>query len=180
MPALRPGSVDGALEQVGAGAHRLGDHEQVGVGGEPSGDRRVAPDLGVEQVGGVALTLEGELVVALHLGVGQGVAGPLDPPPVAVVDHVDLARGRRHDDHQVALAGLAGRRNRLDADVQWRVDPVGGDLLDALREAREVDRGQGWRGRLVALVDPDDERAPVDGELGEVPRQLLVRRRTGR
>jgi hypothetical protein len=68
------------LEQVGAGAHRLGDHEQVRVGVESDGGRRVAPDLGVELLGGIALTLQGELVVALHLGVRQGVAGPLPRP----------------------------------------------------------------------------------------------------
>jgi hypothetical protein len=64
--------------------------------------------------------------------------------------------------------------------MQRLVDPVGGDLLDALREPREVHGGQGRRGRLVALVDPDDEHAPVDRELGEVLRQFLVGRLAGR
>jgi hypothetical protein len=70
MPAFCPCSADDALEQVGAGTHRLGDQEEVGVDVEPGGGRRVATNLGVEQVSGVALALEGELVVALDLGVG--------------------------------------------------------------------------------------------------------------
>jgi hypothetical protein len=64
--------------------------------------------------------------------------------------------------------------------VQRRVDPVGRDLLDALRKPRQVHRGQGRRGGLVSLVDPDDVHAAVDGELAEIPRQLLVGRRAGR
>ena len=57
MPALRPGSANDALEQVPAGAHWLGDPEQVGVGPEPGGGCRVAAHLDVEKIGGVTLPL---------------------------------------------------------------------------------------------------------------------------
>jgi hypothetical protein len=57
VPALRPGSANDALEQVPAGAHWLGDPEQVGVGCEPGLGGRVAAHLDVEEVGGVTLPL---------------------------------------------------------------------------------------------------------------------------
>jgi hypothetical protein len=115
-------------------------------------------------------------VVALDLGVRELVAGGVAPPPVAAVDHVDLAGAGRDHHKQVSLGRVVGRGDLLDADVQGLLDQGGGDLVDAFPEPRQLHRRQaGWGGR-VALVEAVHQYAAVGGELREVLGEFLVGR----
>lgn len=171
VPAL--GVLEDLLEQVASGGDRLGDAEQVRVSAKV-GRPGVAADLLFEEVLDVVLPAQGELVEPLHLGVGQDVLCGIAAAVVLAVHHVRCARAGRHDHQDVALAGLARGANGLGAHVQWLVDQGVGDLVQSLWKPLKVDRGELRRLGLVVVVDPDDQHAAVDRELGHVASVLLV------
>ncbi len=104
------------LEQVGSSGDRLGDAEEVGMLAAPLERKGIAAHLGVEEVRGVALPAQGELVEALDLSVGQDVLGGVAAAVVAPVDLVRRGRAGRDGHQQVALAGV-GAWDCLDAHV---------------------------------------------------------------
>jgi hypothetical protein len=127
----------------------------------------------------IALDAQAKLIAALDLGGRQPVAGGIGSSVVDAVDLPRLIRRRRDHDEQVAPGG-AGNVDRLGAYVHRRVRDAPGDLVHPLLQAVEVDRGELRRDGFVAVVHADDQHAPVNGELGEVLGQLLVRAPAGR